>query len=261
MRLLRTASRSRLAALALLPALAMAACSGGDSTATTGPPESMSLADLDATIRPAAQTLLDAPDVEATTIYFAFDDAERVYRYDWMAARNDGDHIIVSNDIDQDAIAAFVQSGADRYSASEIGDESQPWAIFSPALEPPEGTLPLALVSQMADGSVLALDDGLDQIAVTRQEAQDGSMMWSLTSPAETGDTDVLTAEWIIDSDGTLWFYRTEADETPLAGYARTIVTRFSIPEEPAPIGPPIEGTGLDLESLGVPDNLIALDE
>ncbi len=223
---------------------------------TTGAPEPKTITELDAAVSGAAQALLDLDDVDATTVYFDRDDPERIYRYDWMTTRSNGDHIVVSNDLDQEAVAAFIQAGSDRYSASVIDNESQPWSRFGPALSPPEGTLPLLIASEIANGGVTDLAAGSGQIEVIRQAASDGSELWKLTRSSEDGATVISAFEWVIDRDGFLWFYRSENEEAAADELLGASIIGFSVTQDPKPIEAPSEGTALNLVELGVPEDL-----
>ena len=252
----RTATLPRLAQATLL-ALLIAGCSGADSTpVTTAAPETRTITQLDAAVRAAAQALLDLGDVDATTVYFDRNDPERIYRYDWMTSRSNGDHIVVSSDLDQMAVAAFIQAGSDRYSASVIDNESQPWSRFGPALSPPQGTIPLLIATEIANGAVSDLAEGPGEIEIIRQAASDGSELWRLTrSPEDDGEV-ISAFEWVIDRDGLLWFYRSENNEVTIDELVGASIIGFSVTQDPKPIEAPSAGATLNLAELGVPEDL-----
>lgn len=242
---------------ALLVVLLLAACGGDEeSDATLGPPQAMTIDDLDAAVRPAARALLDAAGLEATSIYFGFDDPEEVVRYDWFDYRANGDNTFVINRLDE--ATAVVRVGNMSYTAAS-GKEAAPWSLGEATADvlPPRDT-----VEQLAQGSILAMPaDSPTLFTVTRREAEDGSNVWRFAGIADDGVTEVALFEWIIDRDGVLWFSRIESDQMPLLGSTRAMVTRYAIPDRDEPIQPPTLGAPLDLESLGVPEELRDLDE
>lgn len=246
----------RLGAALFLSALVLATCGGDDSApSTTGAPAVVTVVELDTAVGAAAQALLESPFLEATVAYFDFEDPDYVYRFHWMDARPNGDQVVVDKDIDSNTTIAYAQVAGARYTASSTAGDDEPWTAFGPALDPTEGALPLHVVTQMADGAtlVMAADSVPDDATITRQAGADGSTVWRLTTPSAST---FRAAEWIIDRDGLLWFYRVESDQAPIADAARAIIIGFAIPDNAAPISPPRLGTPLDLEDYGVPPDL-----
>ena len=95
---------------------------------------------------------------------------------------------------------------------------------------------------------------------VTRQEDSDGNVLWTFQSAGSDPDVIGLAAQWMIQGNGVLQFYRVGSEVEPISG-SSGIVYEFGIDNDLGQLDPPVLGTSLDLESRGVPHELIDVTE
>ena len=81
-------------------ALLLAAC--GSNEPTAGPPEPVTIAELDAKVQGSASALLQREAIPIAVIYFGFEDREQIVRYDWIEYRPGGDLLAVTNFLNGD---------------------------------------------------------------------------------------------------------------------------------------------------------------
>jgi hypothetical protein len=265
---------SRVAAFVLLCTLSLAACSGDGSDATAGPPEVISIDQLNAAVRPAAQAVLDAPAVQVTTLWFD-PDGEHI-RTDWLDHREDNTYIHredntymlvgqafgpTDDDVDEMAWIQLADtrfcasSGADLYCDIEDPQTDEPWAPQEAPGVPENMTqLPISLdLEGMARDGTSVEGFGADQIKTTLQPGLDGGIVWTVETPSDDG---AFTRGWKIDADGVLLSYTVGSDGgAPFGLYSRSQF-EFLILADPAPILPPAVDTPLDLDALGLPPGL-----
>ena len=156
----------------------------------------------------------------------------------------------------------LARTGGEWRSAAEWPGDSTPWQIDS-ALS--ESTAAVPVVEQLeamkmqstpqgpSDGSNATYD-------ASRQEASDGSVLWTLLLPR--ADDEVETQQWIVNPEGILQFYRLFLDMPPLGEDVGTIVVEYGVEDvDPEPVIIPDLGTKLRLNRLGIPDALQNLEE
>lgn len=257
-----SASRNlRLVAVAVA-IVATAACSGNDGPeVTVGPQESSTAAELDASVSPAAQVLLDAAGLRITAVYFGVVDREQAARFDWLEYRTGGDFFVVYNQRDPRRVEGFIQVDQELYSATTTTEGDEPWSALGPQPLPPAEFLDLlALLTEMAEqpSALVAGEPGGSE--VTRQQDSDGNVLWTYRKDGPDPDVIELAAQWLINGDGVLQLYRVGSDVEPIAG-SSGIVYEFGIADDLEPLDPPVLGTQLDLEARGVPGELIDISE
>ncbi|MCP4308869.1 MAG: hypothetical protein GY788_29140 [bacterium] len=256
----------RLVAVLALATLASTACSGDGSESTVGPAEVISIDQLNAAVRPAAQAILDAPAIQVTTQWFD-PDGEHV-RTDWLDYRDEGTYVLLGQSIgsptdDVDEIA-WVQLADARFCASAGPDmycdvdnpaTAESWAQQETAAIPADSAQPpvaLDLLGMANDGTNVA-GFGADQIKTTLQPGLDGEIVWTVETSLDEGS---FTRVWRIDADGVLVSYTVGADSgAPLGLYSRSRF-EFVIPAKPTPIEAPDLDAPLDLDTMGLPPGL-----
>lgn len=245
-----------LAALALV-IVTTAACSATDEPeVTVGPQESATVAELDAAVAPAAQTLLDAQGLRITAVYFGIEDPEQAARFDWLEYRTAGDFFFVRNEREPRRIEAFIQVGEELYTATTADQGDEPWSAVGPQPVPPAEFLDLLtdLTAMAVQPSTLI--DGAGDGEVTRQQDSEGNVLWTFRKDGSDPGVIELAAQWLINDAGALRFYRMGSDVEPIAG-SSGIVYEFGIANNLDPLEPPTLGAPLDLEERGVPSELI----
>lgn len=261
-----TGGARRIVSVLILATIVSAACSGDGSDATAGPPEVISMEQLNAAVRPAAQAVLDAAAVQVTTQWFD-PDAQHV-RTDWLDHREDNTYTVLGQTVSapdgdinemawiQLADARYcASSGADMYCDVEDPETNEAWAPQeTPAIESSSGQLPIALdLAGMARDGTTIEGFGADQIKTTLQPELNGEIVWTVTTPLDDG---FFTRVWRIDADGALLSYTVGSDDgTPFGLYSRSQFD-FVILANPTPISPPDLDTPLDLDTLGLPSGL-----
>jgi hypothetical protein len=254
-----------LLALTAVAALTAASCSSGNDDGpevTVGEVEEATVGDLDAVIRPAARQLLDAPGLRVTAAYFSFDNPEQVARFDWLEYRAGGDYLVVYSELEPRRSEAFIQVGNDFYSSEITPQNGRPWSEPGPPPGTPEEIIPaLAVLTAMAEQSTtLRVDDSDRAREVTRQQDSEGNTLWTLNNPGIDPDVVTNAAQWFINADGILQFYRVGSEVTPIDG-SSGIVYEYAIIADLDRLEPPVPGTSLDLEAIGVPEELRGIEE
>lgn len=234
----------------------------GCSVAIEGGVESATIEELNAAIGPAAQTVLDAPAVEVTTLWFD-EDGEHV-RTDWLDYRNDNTFLLVTQSaesaegpVDEMAIVRGLDreycatSGPNLYCDVEAPQTNEPWTARQPReAEARAIQIPISLdLAAMAAGNA-----GVGaEVAVTRQQGDGGGVTWLMTS---LSDGSTVTHEWTIGPDGSLRSYA-EGAETglPLGLYSKTQFD-FVVVNDADPVDTPLVGSPLDIGSLGLPGDV-----
>ena len=241
--------------------VATAACSTSDEPdATVGPHEMATVAELDAAVAPAAQALLDAQGLVITAVYFGIEDPEQASRFDWLEYRAEGDFFVVYNQRDPRHVEAFIQVGTELYTATTADQQDEPWSALGPQPVPPAEFLDLlTILTTMAEQPSKVLD-GAGDGEVTRQQDSDGNVLWSFRRDGSDPDVIEWAAQWLINGDGVLQFYRVGSDVKPIDG-SSGIVYEFGIADDLGPLEAPVLGTALDLEARGVPSEIIDIGE
>ena len=193
-------------AIAVLASL-LSGC--GSDAPTTGPEEPRTVAELDAAVRAAAQKLLDRERVPIAVIYFGFDNPEQMVRYDWIDYRTDGRLLAVSKYLISESSFGLSLEGGRWAMALVSAEETHPWRE-EPTLDTVESVVPA--VQQLIEMTTRTTPESSEADAalmneVTRQGASDGSELWSLVMPQDE-DSTFATAQWLINPDGVLNFYR-----------------------------------------------------
>lgn len=247
-------------AIAVLASL-LSGC--GSDAPTAGPEEPGTVAELDAAVNAAAQKLLDRKRVPIAVIYFGFDEPEQMVRYDWIDYRTDGRVLAVSKYLITESSFALSLDGG-RWAIAQVStEETHPWRE-EPTLGTIENVVPA--VQQLIEMSTRITPESSEADTalmneVTRQRDSDGSELWTLVMPRDE-DSTFATAQWLINPDGVLNFYRVYSDAVPLTSRAGTVVYEFGAKdEEPDPLIVPELGTPLRLDDLGIPIALRNLEE
>ncbi len=235
----------------------------GSDAPAAGPEEPSTVAELDAAVHAAAQKLLDRERVAIAVIYFGFDDPEQMVRYDWIDYRPDDAVLAVYKYLDADtSIGLSLSEG--RWAIAQVSDEqTHPWRE-EPTLGPPVDVVPAVL--QLIEMTERTTPESSETDAalineVTRQGASDGSELWTLVMPRDESST-FASAQWLINPDGVLNFYRIYSDAVPLTASSGAIVYEFGAKdEEPDPLIVPALDTPLRLDDLGLPIALRNLEE
>lgn len=235
--------RSKMAVALALIAL-LSACSSGK---TVNPEEPATVAELDAAVTTASQALLSNNGVAIIAGYFASDDPDSLFRYDWIDYRQDGALLAVYKYLDRDHTEALSWSAGNWMSAATSVEETHPWqseSLGQVAEVIPEIARLQAMTTQQTP------DEG--GATATKQTASDGSALWGVTVPTADG-AGSTTREWIINSDGIVQFHRVTGDD--LGDGATIIVVEYAVAgSDAAPIFVPVAGTPLVLDNIGIPD-------
>ncbi len=254
-------SKAPLAALSFVLVVTTACSASGEPEVTVGPQESSTVAELDAGVAPAAQALLEAPGLRITAVYFGFADPEQATRFDWLEYRAEGNFFAVYSELDPRRVEAFIQVGEELYTATITAQADEPWSALGLQPKPPTEFLDLlALLTAIAEQPSMLVDGEPAESEVTRQQDGDGNVLWTLREKGSNPDVIGLAAQWLINGDGVLQFYRVGSDVEPIAG-SSGIVYEFGIADDLDPLEPPALGTPLDLEERGIPSELIELDD
>ena len=239
--------------IAIAVAMLLGAC--GPSEPTTGPVEPVAIAELDTAVRDSAQILLDRGSIPIAVIYFGFTNRDDVIRYEWIDYRPDGDVLAVAKDLGGGGATGLARSAGEWRVAVESSEGSVEWRS-EPALAANPDVVPI--VSQL-EAMATQVTPASPPLEATRQEASDGSALWTLRSPDE--EAPVGTHEWIINPDGVLQFYRLFFNEPVLGEDIGTVVVEYGVAdEEIEPVIIPELGTPLQLDGLGIPEPLRELE-
>ena len=92
------------------------------------------------------------------------------------------------------------------------------------------------------------------------QQDSEGNTLWTLNNPGIDPDVVTNAAQWFINADGILQFYRVGSEVTPIDG-SSGIVYEYAIIADLDRLEPPVPGTSLDLEAIGVPEELRGIEE
>ncbi len=242
--------------------VASTACSASDeSDVTVGPQEPATVAELDAAVGPPAQVLLDARGVRITAVYFGIEDPEQAARFDWLEYRADGDYFLVFNERDPRDVVAYLRTGDEVYTAAIVDQTDTPWSVLSAAADPPDDPIELLeLVTVIAEQPSNAIGGDAAGAAVSRQQDSEGNVLWTFRKDSADPNVIEFGAQWLINGDGVLRFYRVGSDVEPISGWSG-IVYEFGVADDLEPLDPPVLGTPLDLEARGVPEVLIDVSE
>lgn len=243
--------------------LATAACSGAadEPDVTIGPQEPATVAELDAAVGPAAQLLLDAGGLRITAVYFGIEDPEQAARFDWLEYRADGDYFLVFNERDPRNVVAYLRTSEEVYTAAIRDETDLPWSALGGAAEPPDDPIELlAILAAIAEQPSTTVSGDVAGAAITRQQDSEGNVLWSYRKDSADPDVIEFGAQWLINGDGILRFYRVGSDVEPISGFSG-IVYEFGIGDDLEPLEPPVVGTPLDLEARGVPEVLVDISE
>ena len=242
--------------------LATTACSGADEPdVTVGPQESATIDELDAAVGPAAQVLLDAGGVRVTAVYFGVEDPEQAARFDWLEYRAEGDYFLVFNERDPRNVVAYLRTGEEVYTAAIVGETDLPWSALDATAEPPDDPIELlGLLTAIAEQPSGTVRGDVSGAVVTRQRDSEGNVLWTYRKDGADPNVIEFGAQWLINGDGVLRFYRVGSDVEPIAG-SSGIVYEFGLGDDLAPLEPPVLGAPLDLEARGVPEVLIDVSE
>lgn len=240
-------------------ALTVVGCADSEPT-EIAPPEPTTIAELDAAVSVAAEGLLQQEIIPIAVVAFAWDDPERITRYEWIDYRPAGAVLAVSRDIDDETTAAVSRANEKWMGARIAADDTYPWRA--------ESSLTTIRETVAAVGDLIAMTtqetsefterDPAVKHEATVQRASDGSELWTLVIPNAAGET-VATRQWIINPGGLLQFHRTSTDDQTFSPEEPTVIYEYGIEEEEeelAPIIVPELGTDLRLDDLGLPNSL-----
>lgn len=251
----------RLAVLALCVVIT-AACSGaGEPDVTVGPQEPATIAELDAAVAPAAQVLLDAGGIRTTAVYFGVEQPEQAAGFEWLEYRTEGDFFYVQNQREPRLVEAFIQVDEELFTATTTGESDEPWSALGPQPDTVEELLDLlTLLAAIAEQPSQLVDQGDGPSQVSRQQDSEGNVLWTYRRDSSAGDIIEFAAQWLINGDGVLQFYRVGSEVEPISG-SSGIVYEFGVADDLEPLDPPVLGSPLDLEERGVPGELIDVTE
>jgi len=242
--------RSKLS-LVLVLATLLAACGSGT---TIGPEEPATVAELDAAVTTASQALLANDRIAIIAGYYTTEDAESLFRYDWVDYEPDGDLLAVYKYLDHDRTEALTRSAGSWMTALVSADDTHPWQLHSTA------SLPAIPALERLQAMATQATPEESGVTAAKQTASDGSALWTLTTPAADG-TGTITSEWIVDADGFVVYHGVAAGQDPGDG-ATIIVYEYGITGTDAdPVVVPAEGTPLVLDELGIPDTVRDLED
>jgi hypothetical protein len=254
----------RLAILAILAIgmVATAACSGADEPGVTvGPQEPATMAEVDAAVAAAAQVLLDANGIRITAVYFGVEEPEQAARFDWLEYRSDGDFFLVQNQREPRLVEAFIQVDGELFTATTTGESDEPWSALGAQPDRLEELLDLlTLLATIAEQPSQLVAQGAGPSQVSRQQDSEGNVLWTYRVDSSDGDIIEFAAQWLINGDGVLQFYRVGSEAEPISG-SSGIVYEFGVADDLEPLDPPVLGSQLDLEERGVPGELIDVTE
>ena len=242
---------NRLFAIGLaIAVLTASACSeNAEPSATVGPEESATVAELDGAVRSAAAALLNAPGLRVATVYFDFADPEEVVRFDWLEYQSVTDYLVVTSRITpMDSEATMVVAGE----AFSAGSTASWAALGPPTVSPNESVEVLVLLAAMAEQTTQSESVTQQDQEVTRQQDSDGNTLWTLITPGTNPETIALGSQWIVGADGALKLYRIGSETEPISG-ASGIVYEFGVADDLERREPPPLNTPLDLEALDIP--------
>jgi len=239
--------------------LLMAGCADAEPT-EIAPVEPTTIAELDAAVSLAAEGLLEQGTIPIAVVAFAWDDPERITRYEWIDYRPAGEVIAVSRNIDDETTAAVSRANEKWMGARISMGDTYPWRAESLSTTIPEtvGAVGDLIAMTTQETPDFTERDPAVEHEATVQRASDGSELWTLVIPNAAGAT-VATRQWIINPGGLLQFHRISADDQSFSPEERTVVYEYGIEEEdddPAPIIVPELGTELSLDNLGLPNSL-----
>ena len=219
------------------------------------------MAELDAAVGPAAQALLDAPELRITAVYFGIEDSEQATGFDWLEYRMEGDFLVVFNQREPRHVEAFIQIDGELYSATTTAQGGEPWSAAGSQLGNPSELLGLLeILTQNASQPSRLIGETGSGSQVTSQQDSEGNSLWTFRQNSSDPDVIELAAQWLLNRDGILHLYRVGSDVEPISGFGG-IVYEFGLADDLERLERPALGTPLDLEDLGVPEGLIDLGE
>ncbi len=228
---------------------------------TVGPQESVTIDELDAAVGAAAQVLLDAGGLRITAVYFGIADPEQAARFDWLEYRAGGDYFLVLNERDPRNVVAYLRTSDEVYTAAIRDETDIPWAALGGTTEPPDDPIELlSILAAIAEQPSSTVGGDVSGAAVTRQQDSEGNLLWTYRKDSPDPNVIEFGAQWLINGDGVLQFYRVGSDVEPISG-SSGIVYEFGIADDLEPFEPPAPNTPLDLEARGVPEALIDISE
>ncbi len=249
----------------LLPvvlAIALFSAGCGSSQPEVAPEVPATLEELDAAVTAAAGSLLARESIPIAVVYFGFDDREEIVRYEWIDYRPGGDLLSVDKYLDRD-LAIGLSRVANEWSLAKVAaDETFAWRPEPVVGTPAEAVAAIGLLEEMSlqeTSEFSEFDDTLRQTA-TRQSADDGSELWTLTVPLDAEA--VTTRQWIVNPDGVLQFYRVYTDRIIFTPDIGTIIYEYGVADDdPEDVYRPTLGDPLRLDDMGIPPALRDLEE
>lgn len=237
-------------AILCLTVLLIAACTDEIARPTM---EQRTVDELESAVIQAAQALADHQGIEGVRLGYSDDQLQTTA---WMDYRSNGDYrtvfFVTRPETEGVETIGAVRVGDRRYQTIFEPEDYGTWSFVGEIPEVVGEPLPIGIdLDQMIDGTIftaLREQDG----NVTRQATAEGEAVWRWTVESE----DIkLSWEWEIDSNGVLRALTTQAEPTALTPDRE----RFELTplDDPEPITPPEEGSQLDLDALGVPDDLL----
>jgi hypothetical protein len=240
-------------------ALTLVGCADSEPT-EIAPPELTTVADLDAAVRTAAAALLEQEIIPVAVVAFAWDDPERITRYEWIDYRPAGEVLAVNRDLEDQTTTAVSRANEMWTEARISAADTYPWQSESSLTTIPE-TVPtigdlIAMTTQ--ETPEFTERDPAVRHQATVQRASDGSELWTLVIP-DAASAVVATRQWILNPGGLLQFHRISANDRSFSPEEQTVIYEYGIEEEDdelAPIIVPELGTDLVLDELGLPNSL-----
>ncbi len=235
-----------------------------DTPVVVGQPETVTIDQLDAAVRPAVNALADAPGLVATQEAF-FDGqlGESV----WVDYRSNGDFISVlaadlaavgKGRIGKSAVA-YVDGTFYLASISADGIDV-PWHQLEEEPALPEPPIPLGVLLPEGLYPSNTEEPGAVQVEATRQNMSDGGTRWTLTQLLSDG---TFTQHWGIHPDGHLRTYSVETDQLGDPSLFPSGLPSgridFTPLVRPDPIAPPEVGTTLNPTEYDIPEDLALL--
>ncbi|MDJ0952747.1 MAG: hypothetical protein QNJ81_03610 [Acidimicrobiia bacterium] len=249
----------------LLPvvlAVALLSAGCGSDQPEVAPAVPTTLEELDAAVTGAAGSLLARESIPIAVVYFGFDDREEIVRYEWIDYRPGGDLLFVDKYLNRD-LAIGLSRVANEWSRAQVAaDETFGWRAEPVVGTAAEAVAAIGLLEEMSvqETAEFSEFDETRRQTATRQSADDGSELWTLTAPLDAEA--ITTRQWIINPDGILQFYRVYTDRIIFTPDVGTIIYEYGVADdEPEEVYRPTLGDPLRLDDMGIPEALRDLEE